>query len=312
MGMPVLGSAAEWCAHFGEARRPVVMTIGNFDGVHRGHQAILRRVRERAAEMGALSAVLTFFPHPARVVRPEAAPLLIETLPQRLRNLEAQGAQAALVVRFDAETARIAAEDFARIFLGEAMRARGVLVGENFRFGHRQAGDVKMLSALGGTYGFEVEVVPPVEEDGAIISSSGIRQAVREGRVEAAQKMLGRAFALAGEIRPGTGVGRKLVVPTLNLETAQELLPKNGVYATEAVVQGNVYRAATNIGTRPTFEGTRLAIESHLLGFSGELKEGPLELRFHRRLREERKFSGAEELKAQVLRDVEAAGKNFE
>ena len=312
MGMPVLGSAAEWCAHFGEARRPVVMTIGNFDGVHRGHQAILRRVRERAAEMGALSAVLTFFPHPARVVRPEAAPLLIETLPQRLRNLEAQGAQAALVVRFDAETARIAAEDFARIFLGEAMRARGVLVGENFRFGHRQAGDVKMLSALGGTYGFEVGVVPPVEEDGAIISSSGIRQAVREGRVEAAQKMLGRAFALAGEIRPGTGVGRKLVVPTLNLETAQELLPKNGVYATEAVVQGNVYRAATNIGTRPTFEGTRLAIESHLLGFSGELKEGPLELRFHRRLREERKFSGAEELKAQVLRDVEAAGKNFE
>jgi riboflavin kinase/FMN adenylyltransferase len=154
-------------------------------------------------------------------------------------------------------------------------------------------------------------MVPPVEEGGVIISSSGIRQAVREGRVEDARKMLGRPFALEGEIRPGTGVGRKLVVPTLNLETAQELLPKNGVYATEAVVRGSVYRAATNIGTRPTFDGTRLAIESHLFGFSGELKDGPLEIRFHKRLREERKFSGAEELKAQVLRDVEAAGKYF-
>lgn len=311
MAMPVLQSAAEWCAHFGEQRRPVVMTIGNFDGVHRGHQAILRRVRERAAEEDALCAVLTFFPHPARVVRPDAAPLLIETLPQRLRDLEAQGAQAVLVLRFDAETARISAEDFARIFLGEAMRARGVLVGENFRFGHRQAGDVKMLSAFGEKYGFEVGIVPPVEQDGVIISSSGIRQAVREGCVEDARKMLGRPFALAGEIRPGTGVGRKLVVPTLNLETAQELLPKNGVYATEAVVRGGVYRAATNIGTRPTFDGTRLAIESHLFGFSGELKDGPLEIRFHRRLRDEQKFSGAEELKAQVLRDVEAAGKYF-
>ncbi|HEY7826098.1 MAG TPA: bifunctional riboflavin kinase/FAD synthetase [Candidatus Acidoferrales bacterium] len=311
MGMPVLQSAAEWCAHFGEHRRPVVMTIGNFDGVHRGHQAILRRVRERAAEQGALSAVLTFYPHPVRVVRPAAAPQLIETLAQRLRDLEQYGAEAVLVLRFDAETARISADDFVRIFLAEAMRARGVLVGENFRFGHRQEGDVKMLTALGGKYSFEVGMVPPVEEGGVIISSSGIRQAVREGRVEDARKMLGRPFALEGEIRPGTGVGRKLVVPTLNLETAQELLPKNGVYATEAVVRGSVYRAATNIGTRPTFDGTRLAIESHLFGFSGELKDGPLEIRFHKRLREERKFSGAEELKAQVLRDVEAAGKYF-
>lgn len=215
------------------------------------------------------------------------------------------------MLRFDAEMARVSAEDFVRIFPAEAMRARGVLVGENFRFGHRQTGDVKMLAALGGKYGFEVGIVPPVMEGGVIISSSGIRQAVREGRVEDARKMLGRPFALTGEIRPGTGVGRKLVVPTLNLATEQELLPKNGVYATEAVVRGKMYRAATNIGTRPTFDGTRLAIESHLFGFSEDLKDGPLEIRFHTRLRDERRFSGAEELKAQVLRDVEAAEKYF-
>ncbi|MGH7838063.1 MAG: bifunctional riboflavin kinase/FAD synthetase [Candidatus Binataceae bacterium] len=311
MAMPVLHSAAEWSAHIGERRQPVVMTIGNFDGVHRGHQAILARVRERAAELNAASAVLTFFPHPARVLRPASAPLLIETLPQRLRDLEAQGAGSVLVLRFDAEMARISAEDFVRIFLAEAMRARGVLVGENFRFGHRQTGDVKMLAALGGKYGFEVGIVPPVEEGGVIISSSGIRLAVRGGRVEDARKMLGRPFALAGEIRPGTGVGRKLVVPTLNLTTEQELLPQNGVYATEAEVRGKLYRAATNIGTRPTFDGTRLAIESHLFGFYEDLKDGPLEIRFHTRIRDERKFSGAVELKAQVLHDVEAAKKYF-
>jgi riboflavin kinase/FMN adenylyltransferase len=222
MALAVLHSAEEWIARGGAERKPVAVTIGNFDGVHRGHQEILRRVRERAAKQDLLGAVLTFDPHPARVLRPAAAPLLLTTLEQRLHAFDEAGIAAALVMRFDLEVAKISAEDFVRRFLVEAMRAQVVLVGGNFRFGHRQAGDVKLLTELGRQCGFEVEVVPPVVEAGTVVSSTAVRAAVREGRMEDAAKLLGRPFALEGEIRTGTGQGRKLVVPTLNLATEQE------------------------------------------------------------------------------------------
>jgi riboflavin kinase/FMN adenylyltransferase len=311
MPLEIVHLASEWVTRFGDARKRTAVTIGNFDGVHVGHQKILRSVLERAREADLTSALLTFYPHPARVLRPEQAPSLIATLPQRLAAIDAMGIDAALVVQFDAALAKLSAEDFVKHFLVDAMRTQAVLIGGNFRFGHRQEGDTKLLGELGKRSGFEVEIVLPVVEDGVVVSSTAIRGALREGKVEEAMRMLGRPFALEGTIRTGTGQGRKLVVPTLNLATEQELLPRNGVYATETVIGGKTYRAATNVGIRPTFDGTRTTIESHLFDFSENLTSGSLEVRFWARMRDERKFSGPTELREQVQRDIEQAKDYF-
>jgi riboflavin kinase/FMN adenylyltransferase len=307
----ILNSPAEWIARFGETRKPAAVTIGNFDGVHVGHQKILRGVIDRARSRDAMSAVLTFDPHPARVLRPDVAPGLLETLPQRLSEFAALGIDAALVLKFDQELAKASAEEFAQEFLVETLRTRAVLVGANFRFGHKQAGDVKLLAELGRKNGFAVEIVEPVLVDGCVVSSSTIRQAVSEGRVEEARSMLGRPFALSGEIRTGTGLGRKLVVPTLNLATEQEILPKTGVYATEVVVGGKSYQAVTNVGVRPTFDGKQLAIESHLFDFSETVTSGEMRVKFLARLRDEQKFSRPEALREQILKDIERAKELF-
>jgi riboflavin kinase/FMN adenylyltransferase len=311
MPFEILHSAEEWRARFASTNQPTVVTIGNFDGLHCGHQAILRKVREIAQATRRASSVLTFYPHPARVLRPQSAPTLLMTLPQRLAAIEAMGLDAALVLRFDEELARVSAEDFARRFLVETMHAEAILVGDNFRFGHRQAGDVKMLAVLGKRWGFDVEIVRPVLVNGVAVSSTAIRTAIFEGRVEDAKQMLGRPYALEGKIQTGTGQGRKLVVPTLNLATEQEALPKRGVYATEALVEGKTYLAATNVGVRPTFDGSNVTIESHLFDFNESLTNGKLEVRFWTRLRDERKFSGPEELRAQILKDIERAKEFF-
>jgi riboflavin kinase / FMN adenylyltransferase len=304
-------SPDEWIARLGDARPRTTVTIGNFDGVHLGHQRIIRGVIDRASETATQSMVLTFFPHPARILRPEQAPPLLMTLAQRLDSFRESGLDAALALRFDAELAKVAAEDFVRKFLVDTLLARAVMVGSNFRFGHKQAGDVMLLEELGRRWDFEVQVVPPVIQDGIVVSSTAVRCAVREGRMEDASHLLGRPFALAGEIKTGTGQGRKLVVPTLNLATEQECLPKNGVYATETVIGGKTYRSATNIGVRPTFDGQRLAIESHLFDFSENLTSGAMEVRFWKRLRDEKKFSGPEALRDQVLRDINEAQAYF-
>jgi riboflavin kinase/FMN adenylyltransferase len=304
-------SPEKWVSRLGDERRRTSVTIGNFDGVHLGHKRILRNLIERSLETDSQSVVLTFFPHPARVLRPEQAPPLLMTLQQRLDSFRDSGVNAALVLKFDEQLAKVSAEDFAQRFLADTLRAHTVMVGENFRFGHKQAGDVKLLEELGRRWGFEVQIVPPVVENGIVVSSTAVRCAVREGRMEDAARLLGRPFALAGEIRTGTGQGRKLVVPTLNLATEQECLPKNGVYATESVVGGRTYRSATNVGVRPTFDGHRLAIESHLFDFSDSLTSGPMEVRFCKRLRDEQKFSGPEALREQVLQDIAEAKAYF-
>ncbi|HTR46412.1 MAG TPA: bifunctional riboflavin kinase/FAD synthetase [Verrucomicrobiae bacterium] len=307
MALAIVHSPEEWVERFRAQRKPAAVTIGNFDGVHLGHQLILRRVMDRARNAGWIGAVLTFYPHPARVLRPDAAPGLLETLVQRLAAIGALGVDAALVARFDADLAKLEPEAFVRRFLVEAMRAQAVLIGGNFRFGHRQAGDAHLLADLGRRFGFEVEIVPPVTANGVVISSTAIRNALRDGKVEEVRQMMGRPFALEGKIQTGTGQGRKFVVPTLNLATEQELLPRTGVYATEAVVAGKTYRAATNVGMRPTFDGKHTTIESHLFEFSDDLTSGDLEIRFWARLRDERKFSGPAELREQILRDIEKA-----
>jgi riboflavin kinase / FMN adenylyltransferase len=305
----VAHSAEEWRALFGNPSTPTAATIGNFDGVHTGHRKILEDVAQRAHQSHWMPAVLTFDPHPTKILRPDAAPLQIETLAQRLEGFSRFGIGGALVMAFTLELAQVSARDFVETFLVRTMGAKALLVGESFRFGHRQEGDVALLQKLGDRFGFEVDVIAPVGDGNSVVSSSAIRHAVSEGRMEDARHMLGRPFALAGEIHSGTGKGRELVVPTLNLTTAQELLPKNGVYATESVVGGKTYQSVTNIGVRPTFDGQQLAIESHLFDFSDTVTSGAMEVRFKSRLRDEQKFANVEALREQVLKDVEAAKK---
>jgi len=304
-------SAEEWAAHFGQARKPAALAIGNFDGLHLGHQAILSAVLKRAREAGWLAAVLTLFPHPPRVLQPAKAPLLLCSLPQRLAGFESMGLDAALVLEFNQALSKLSPEEFAHKFLAETMRAKAVLVGENFRFGHKQSGDVKLLGELGRKLGFDACVVPPVKVNGEIVSSTAVRQAVAEGQVEIAARLLGRPYSIAGEIHAGTGQGRKLVVPTLNLSTEQELLPKKGVYVTETHLGERRFPSVTNVGVRPTFDGAGLSIESHLLDFSEAVTGGPLEVRFLARLRDEQKFASVEALKKRVLEDIGATRRYF-
>jgi riboflavin kinase/FMN adenylyltransferase len=310
MAFLVFNSIEEWASHSADLRRTAV-TVGNFDGLHLGHQKILQSVRERARAAGQRGAVITFDPHPMRVLQPERAPLMIQTLSQRLAGFEQMGLDAALVLRFDRALSLVSPEEFIERILVGGLRAGAILVGANFRFGHRGAGDVRLLGLCGKRDGFEVEIIAPVEVGGQIVSSSAIRGAVASGDVAGAIPLLGRAFSLTGGIRAGAGRGRTMLFPTLNLTPEQELLPKLGVYATETGVGGKLYASVTNVGTRPTFNGAGVTVESHLFGFSENLAGGAMEVRFHARIRDERKFSGADELRAQIARDIETARKFF-
>jgi riboflavin kinase / FMN adenylyltransferase len=310
MAFLVFNSIEEWASHSGDARRTAV-TVGNFDGLHLGHQKILQSVRERASGTGQRAAVVTFDPHPMRVLRPDEAPLMIQTLSQRLAGFEQMGLDAALVLRFDRALSLVSPEEFIQRILVGGLRTGAILVGANFRFGHRGAGDVRLLGEFGKRDGFDVEIVSPVEVGGQIVSSTAIRGAVACGDVAGAIPLLGRAFSLTGEIRAGAGRGRTLLLPTLNLAPEQELLPKLGVYATESVLGGRLYSSVTNVGTRPTFNGAGVTVESHLFEFSENIAGGPMEVRFHARIRDEQKFSGPDALRAQIARDIEAARKFF-
>ncbi len=300
----VLGSTAEWAARYGASGRRSVLSVGNFDGLHLGHQQILRRVIERARAERGVAGVITFDPHPLKVLRPGQAPPLVETIGQRMERFGDLGLEAALVLRFDRALAALSPEEFVRGVLVEKLKTAAVLVGQNFRFGHRQEGNVETLTQLGLRFGFSVQIVEPVMIDGEFVSSTCVRNAVAEGRVAHAARLLGRPFALTGQIVRGAGRGATVLFPTLNLAPEQELLPKVGVYATETSVEGRLYRSATNVGFRPTFDGTLFGVESHLFDFSRELTQGRLEVRFWERLRDERKFSGPSELRAQIAADL--------
>jgi riboflavin kinase / FMN adenylyltransferase len=310
MPISVFHTIEEWAAQFGDARR-TALTVGTFDGLHVGHQKILQSVMDRARATGQRSAVVTFDPHPMRLLLPDRAPFLIQTLSQRLAGIERMGLDAALVLRFDHALSLVSAEEFIERILAGGLRAGAILVGANFRFGHRGAGDVRLLGEFGKRHGFDVEIISPVEIGGKIVSSTAIRGAVASGNVANAIPLLGRAFSLTGEIRAGAGRGRTILFPTLNLAPEQELLPKLGVYATESAVGGKLYSSVTNVGTRPTFNGSGVTVESHLFGFSENLSDGPMEIRFHERIRDERKFSGADALRAQIALDIETARKYF-
>jgi riboflavin kinase/FMN adenylyltransferase len=306
----VLHSPEDWESIYGPAKSSVV-SVGNFDGVHLGHQKILRGVVQRAAALGAIGAAITFDPHPLKVLRPEQAPQLLQTLEQRISGFAELGLDAAMVIKFDSALAQLSPEEFVRRYFAGPLRAKFVLVGHSFRFGHKQAGSAATLKGLGEQFGFAVEIVEPVIAGGEIVSSSLVRSGLSQGEVERAARLLGRPFVLTGNIHGGAGRGRTILVPTLNLAPEQELLPKSGVYATESVVAGRIYRSATNIGSRPTFDNGPLSVESHLFDFSETITSGRMEVRFWQRLRDEMKFSGADALKKQIAVDLEQTREFF-
>jgi riboflavin kinase/FMN adenylyltransferase len=326
-------SLAELPADFG----PSAITIGNFDGVHCGHRHILRRVAAVAAARGWRPGVLTFDPHPTCVVAPDRTPPLLTSPEERAQLMGEEGIEQVLILPFTREVAQLSPEDFARRLLAEALGARAVLVGDNFRFGHRQAGNVEVLAQLGRSLGFETEVVPAVSCRGRVVSSSAVRQLITEGNVSLAARFLGRPYAIGGNVVSGRGVGSKQTVPTLNLATAADVIPARGVYITRTQEAEGPRRwnSITNVGYRPTFgESGPLSIETFLLDedfgpAGGTPQQGTPEhgtpehgtpehgtpehirVAFLRRVRDERRFETPEDLRAQILKDVRAARSYF-
>jgi phosphoribosyl 1,2-cyclic phosphate phosphodiesterase len=313
-GVSTFPSTSAWKSHYSSPPRASVLAIGNFDGLHLGHQAILRAATERALEIKAVSTALTFDPPPLKVLRPESAPLRLSTNAQRIAWCSMLGVEAAVVLPFTMELAQLAPQDFVEQLLVGDLRVAAILVGENFRFGHRQAGNVKLLRELGERLGFEVVIIPPVIYRGEVVSSTIIRREIAAGDVSHAGRLLGRPFVLTGPVVRGTGTGSRFTFPTLNLVPEQEQLPARGVYITRTCFPGDSrsHRSVTNIGMRPTFNGTALTVETHLLDFHGEIPAERIEVRFWKRLREEKKFNDAAELRQQIARDIAGANRFFD
>jgi phosphoribosyl 1,2-cyclic phosphate phosphodiesterase len=306
-------SAEAWAAFDSYSERGSALAIGTFDGIHLGHQAILRSAVQRASQKNAVATALTFDPSPRKVLRPETAPLHLSTNAQRMEWFGVVGLEAAVVLPFTLELARLSPEDFVERILVRGLRVRAVLVGENFRFGYQQAGDVALLRQLGTKHSFDVITLPPVTCNGETVSSTAIRREIAAGNVTHAARLLGRPFVLSGPVVSGTGTGRRFTFPTLNLAPEQELLPARGVYVTRTLLESETKsrRSVTNVGMRPTFNGASLSVETHLLDYSGEVTAKRIEVRFWKRLREEKKFAGPEELRAQIANDIAAANSFF-
>jgi riboflavin kinase/FMN adenylyltransferase len=311
--LSAFSSSQAWASRYATFGHTSVLAIGNFDGIHLGHQAILRATVECARARNAVSTALTFDPSPRKVLRPESAPPRLSTNAQRMDWFSAMSLEAVVVLPFTLDLARLSPGEFVEHILVRDLHVKAVLVGENFRFGHKQAGDVKLLTELGAKHGFDVVIVPPVVYRGEVVSSTIIRREVAEGDVSHAGRLLGRPFALTGEVVSGTGTGRKFTFPTLNLAVEQELLPARGVYVTRAHLEGETrsHRSVTNVGMRPTFNGSSLSVETHLLDVQLETAPKRIEVRFWKRLREEKKFAGPEELRAQIARDIDRANRFF-
>ncbi len=281
-----------------------VLTIGNFDGVHRGHRALIERTLQVAATYGAPAAALTFHPAPREVLDPDRAVPRIQTLRQRLDLLERAGLDQVVVQAFTAELASMGPEAFARQILAERIGVRAFVLGHDFRFGRRRAGDARMLHEV---LDVPVHEVAALMEGDLPISSSRIRQALQEGDVAAATVLLGRPHVVEGTVGPGDQRGRALGFPTANVGAVEGLVPRSGVYAVRATAAGETYPAVANLGVRPTFGGASPAFEVHLLDFTGDLYDQPLQVSFVARLRDERRFDSVEALVAAIREDAAEA-----
>jgi riboflavin kinase / FMN adenylyltransferase len=299
--------------HFPEDARPSrwsqpVLALGNFDGVHRGHRKILDRVRRVAGERGATSVVMTFDPHPPRVVRPDKAPPLLMTTPQKLEAIADAGVQGAAIVRFSAELSHWEPETFVRTVLVDWLHVGEVWVGANFLFGRDRSGNFSLLRVLGGRYGFKAEKIDPVRYKDFVVSSTRVRRLVSEGRVDEAGALLGHQYFVDGVVMRGDQRGRTLGFPTANLCSENELLPPHGVYATTARVGAIVLPSVTNVGTRPTVDQSgRTVIETHIFNFERDLYGQSVRIGFAQRLRDERTFESLDALRAQIDADCQRA-----
>ena len=299
--------------HFPEDPRPSrwihpVLALGNFDGLHRGHRKILDRMRRVAEERGATSVIMTFDPHPPRVVRPDKAPPLLMTKTQKLEAIAEAGVQGAAIVRFTPELSNWEPETFVRTVLVDWLRVAEVWVGANFLFGHDRSGNFSMLRVLGARYGFKAEKIDPVRYKDFVVSSTRIRRLVGEGRVDEAGALLGHQYFLDGTVMRGDQRGRTIGFPTANLCSENELLPPHGVYATTARIADIVHPSITNVGTRPTVDASgRTVVETHIFNVDRDLYGQPIRIGFVQRLRDERTFESLDLLRAQIEADCQRA-----
>jgi len=307
--MQVFSKLGDIPADFG----PTVVSVGNFDGLHRAHRQVLSNIVERARELGVKAVAVTFEPHPVRILRPDFSLKLLTPLPEKIRLLQASGIDAALLLPFTRDLSLMTPQQFAESILKQHLKAREVHEGFNFHFGHKAAGDVDLLADLGKRLGFSVKVYPDLRLRGEPVSSSHIRKLISSGRVNRARYLLSRPFSVLSTPGRGRGYGAKHTVPTINLSRYEELLPKDGVYITRTRVAEECFDSVTNVGNRPTFGADSFAVETHLLNFHPlELTpETEVEIHFLQRLRDEIKFPSIDALRDQIARDVKRARRYF-
>ena len=284
-----------------------VLTLGNFDGVHLGHQAIFRKVVERAREISGTSVAFTFEPHPLKVLSPDRSPQLLNTFHGKLRLFETAGIEVVICANFTRAFADQHPEDFAREVLHKQIGVKEVYVGYDYAFGKGREGSIESLKRMGQTHGFKVGVIEPVQVDGVVVSSSTIRDLITSGRVEEGARLLGRHYTIEGEVVHGSHRGHTLGFPTANIKSANELIPAFGVYAVLARVEGRMFKGVASIGIRPTFDGGPVSMEVFLFEFSEDLYGKEMEVAFVKRLRGEEKFSDVEALVRQIQKDVQKA-----
>ncbi|GAC1446689.1 MAG: bifunctional riboflavin kinase/FAD synthetase [Pyrinomonadaceae bacterium] len=296
-----------------EISRPTVLTLGVFDGVHLGHQLIMRTVVERAREVGSVPTVITFDPHPRAVLQPEHAPPHLQTFDQKIEAFGVLGIEQTIVIRFTPEFAQTSAEDFLRDIVGERLQAREVYLGHGFAFGKGRAGNIELLRKVSRDLGFFADQVPQVSLRGQRISSSRIRELIMNGQINLARRMFGRPYGVEGRVMRGDARGRTIGFPTANILAQNRVIPRRGVYVTATLIDGAWRRSVTNIGVRPTFENEtgNYLIETHILDWSGDLYGDVVRVRFLHRLRDEKKFAGIEELKRQIAFDAHRAARYF-
>lgn len=292
--------------------RNPVLTIGNFDGVHKGHLALFGKVKERAESIGGQSAVMTFDPHPAKVMMPENSPLLITPTHQKLKLIEEAGIDVVFCLSFNKEFAAISAQDFVRTILVAKIGVKELVVGYDYAFGYAREGNISLLREMGDRLGFAVHVVEPVRLDHTLVSSTSIRKMVQEGNLSGAKDLLGRDYQICGKVVRGMNRGGKLLgFPTANLELVDELIPKKGVYAVKVLVDDKTYYGLTNIGYNPTFGQGPFSVETHILDFSGDLLGKTVRVNFIERIRDEKAFETVKDLERQITQDVFRARELF-
>jgi riboflavin kinase/FMN adenylyltransferase len=293
---------------------PTLVSVGNFDGVHRAHRKVLDEIVSRARTCGGKSVAVSFDPHPMRILRPDSGLKLLTPTPEKLRLLEESGIDAVLLLPFTRDMSLLSARDFVQTVLRDRLKALEVHEGYNFRFGHKASGDLSLLKDFGREFGFEVVAYSELRIRGESVSSTRIRELIAAGDVGRARALLGRPFSILSTPGRGRSYGSKYTVPTINLSRYEELVPKDGVYITRTRVSAECFDSVTNIGNRPTFGADSFAIESHLLNFHPlELTaETPIEISFLARLRDEIKFESVEKLREQIGRDVRKAQRYFQ